>query len=552
MDWKTWEQQINDRELLDQLHAMSDEEKEEAFYGYLQFGTAGLRGKMRPGTNAMNIYTVGKATQGIANYILDQKKQEQGVLVAFDSRSNSRLFAKITANVLAKNGIKVYTFWEIKGVPQISFGIRHLGCFCGIIITASHNPKVYNGYKAFDETGSQISPAMADTILSYIDRVDEFHDVKGMDEEELLPGISIADGRVMNGYYNAVRHLAQEKGLFKKTDVSICYTPLFGAGYLPVTHLLSMCGYEDVKVVEDQSMPNGNFPNMIQPNPEKEDCYGLAKMHGKDADVILATDPDCDRLGVMVKDLSGKQVLLTGNQIACLIFDYLLHSCPVPPKAFAVRSIVSTPLVDKMADAYGARMEKVLTGFRFIAEKIHQLHDTRQGVFYFGFEESNGYLTGDFVRDKDGCLAALLVVAAAGRAKAQGMTLFQALMGIYERYGYTVDQALSYTFEGISGKAKMSALMAKLSGEFSPFSQQTSAMEDYNTLVRKERDGTQSAIDCEASNVLAWYLEDGSRIIVRPSGTEPKIKVYITCQGENMEQAEKRFHDYRQQIDRLF
>lgn len=552
MYYEKWKQKLNNDELRTQMEAMSESEKDDAFYQYLDFGTAGLRGKMRPGTNSMNIYTVGKATQGIANYIISQGKENQGVLVAFDSRSNSKLFAKVTANVFAANGIKVYTFKNIKGVPHLSFGVRHLNCFCGIIITASHNPSVYNGYKAFDHTGSQISPVMAKQIIGHIHEVDEFEDIKGLETNKLDEKVIFIGEEIMDNYYSAVVDLAEKQNLIAQdSKLSIVYTPLFGSGSKPVYQILNKCGYKNIIMVEEQKDPDGNFPGMAQPNPEKEDCYHTAKSYAENADIILATDPDCDRLGVIIKDPLGNFTLLTGNQIACIIFDYLLKTSTIPKDAFAVRSIVSTPLVDKMAEKHHVNMEKVLTGFRYIADKINKLHDSKKGHFFFGFEESNGYLIGDFVRDKDACIGALLMSAAANYHKNNGDTVYDALIKLYTEYGFSVDKSVSYTFEGQSGKNKMNSIMENMSKVFDPFETLTASMENYNTLKRLDRDGNETDLQSASSNVLIWNLVDNTRIVLRPSGTEPKIKVYITTIDDTLIKAEKQFEIYEKQANEM-
>lgn len=552
MNYEIWKSNVKDEGLLNQLNNMSEDEIEYAFDGNLKFGTAGLRGKMGPGTNAMNVYTVAKATQGVANYIKSQGKEDVGVLVAYDSRNNSKKFATVTANILIDNGIKVYTFDKIKGVPQTSFGIRHLQCFFGIIITASHNPKIYNGYKAFDANGSQLGPKVADMIMGYMDEVDEFDPSIRVEGEVLSDKAIIVDDIVLNAYYEKIAELAKEKNIEGSDDINVVYTPLYGAGMIPATHILEMCGFTNVKVVEEQKLPNGDFPGLEQPNPEKLSCYKMVKQYAdENTDLILATDPDCDRLGVMVRNDDDQFVLLTGNQVGCLIFDYLIKNSEIKENSFAVRSIVSTNLVDKMAEKAGIEMLKVLTGFRYIAGKIAEIHDTKQGNFFFGFEESNGYLTGDFVRDKDGCMSALLMCAATSYYKKRGEKIYDVLMDLYKEFGVTMDESISFQFEGVKGKEVMNQIMRDMEKTFDPFETETYYMKNYNTLERKFRDGHITPVLAKKADVLIWILSDGNRVVLRPSGTEPKVKFYITCVGVDEEKVQVIFENYKRQVNEI-
>lgn len=550
-NYDIWKEKVQERELLGELESMSQDEIDDAFDGYLTFGTAGLRGKMRPGTNAMNIYTVGRATQGMANYIKDMGREQDGVLVAFDSRNNSRKFATVATNIFLANGIKVYTFDEIKGVPQTSFGIRKLGCFCGVIVTASHNPKIYNGYKVFDFTGSQIGTKTADVLLGYMNKVDEFDDVLDGGNEVRSDDCIIVDEQVMAAYYEQVHDLSEKKHLMGSDEIKIVYTPLHGAGMKPVSHIFEMCGYTNVHIVEEQSRPNGDFPNMKQPNPEKADCYEVAKKYAEDADVILATDPDCDRLGVMVKDDNNEFMLLTGNQVGCLLLDFLARNCEKGFKPFAVRSIVSTSMADRIAEKHGIDMYKVLTGFRYIAGRIRDIHDTFEGNFFFGFEESNGYLIGDFIRDKDGCIGALMVAAMVLDYKRRGLTPYLGLEKLYEEFGYTIDESISFTFEGVKGRSVMRKIMKEMAATFSPFEVPTHYMKNYNTLERTYSDGIVTNVDSKQADVLIWIMEDKNRVVLRPSGTEPKVKFYITCSGENAQEVQKAFDSYKKQVQQI-
>lgn len=548
MNYETWKENVKDKELLEQMASMSQDELEDAFDGYLSFGTAGLRGKMRPGTNAMNIYTVGRATQGIANYVKDMGRENDGVLVAFDSRNNSRKFATITANILIANGIKVYTFEEIKGVPQTSFGIRKLGCFCGVIITASHNPKIYNGYKVFDFTGSQIGTKTADVLIGYMNKVYEFGDVIGGESDKLSDECIIVDKQVMDAYYSQVKDISEKKKLLGSDEIKIVYTPLYGAGMKPIKHIFEMCGYTNVHIIEEQSQPNGDFPGLQQPNPEKADCFEVAKRYAGDADVIIATDPDCDRLGVMIKDDKGDFKVLTGNQVGCLLLDFLARRCEKGFKPFAVRSIVSTSMADRIAEKHGICMHKVLTGFRYIAGRIRDIHDTFEGNFFFGFEESNGYLIGDFIRDKDACIGALMVAAMVLDYKRSGTTPYSGLNGLYNEFGYTIDESISFTFEGVKGRSIMRKMMKDMAATFNPFDVPTHYMKNYNTLERTYSDGIVTSVDSKQADVLIWIMEDKNRVVIRPSGTEPKIKFYVTCTGNDKNDVQQTFEHYKEQV----
>lgn len=550
-NYETWKEKVQEQELLEELNNMTQDEIDDAFDGYLSFGTAGLRGKMRPGTNAMNIYTVGRATQGIANYIKDMGKQEEGVLIGFDSRNNSRKFATVAANIFVANGIKVYTFDEIKGVPQTSFAVRKLGCFCGVIITASHNPGIYNGYKVYDFTGAQIGTKTADVLIGYMNKIDEFDDVLDGGNEVRSDKCIIVDDKVMNAYYAQVHDIAEKKHLMGSDEIKIVYTPLHGAGFKPVKHIFEMCGYTNIHIVEEQMEPNGNFPGLNQPNPEKAQVYEIAKKYADGADVILATDPDCDRLGVMVKDDNGEFVLLTGNQVGCLMLDFLARTCEKGFKPFAVRSIVSTSMADRIAEKHGISMYKVLTGFRYIAGRIRDIHDTFEGNFFFGFEESNGYLIGDFIRDKDGCMGALMAAAVVLDYKRQGKTPYHGLMDLYDEFGYTMDESISFTFEGVKGRTVMRKIMKDMAATFDPFEVKTHYMKNYNTLERTYRDGIVTNVESKAADVLIWILEDKNRVVLRPSGTEPKVKFYVTCTGHDKAEVEAAFNSYKQQVQAI-
>jgi len=514
-------------------------EIEERFYRELEFGTAGLRGIIRQGTNGMNVHVVRRATQGLADYMNGiEGAAQQGVCIAYDSRICSDVFARETARVLAANGIRVRLFTTLHAVPQLSYAVRHQGCIAGVVITASHNPAKYNGYKVYWSHGGQAAPEQASAILDCIMKVPFFSErVCDFDE-------AVADGRIGligaeedEAYYAVTRSVLLRPELLKEKGGSlpIVYTPLHGAGNVPVRELLNRVGVTNVYTVEEQSAPDGNFPTVSAPNPEDPNAFVLAKKlaEEKGATVILATDPDSDRLGIAVKKHDGAWAVLTGNQIGCILLHHILSerraAGTLPENGAVVKSLVSTRLADAICEKNGVELMDVLTGFRFISEKIDAFEKSGEKTFLFGFEESFGFLAGGFSRDKDAICAAVLAAEACICYGERNMTLYDALREIYEEYGFFKEKVTSYTLEGKAGMEKiagcMEALCANPPKSFAGF--KVCVTEDFNASLRTKDCGCTEKIDLPKSNMLRFLLENGAWIVVRPSGTEPKLKLYI-------------------------
>lgn len=502
-------------------------EIEDSFYRTLEFGTGGLRGVMGLGTNRMNIYTVRQATQGLANEILDSGKEcaNKGVVIAYDSRNNSKEFAKETATVLCANGIRTYLFEDLRPTPMLSFAVRHLGCARGVVITASHNPKEYNGYKVYGEDGGQIPPETADRIIKYIEKTDIFDDVKLCDN----PDIEIIGSEVDSAYINAVKN--QSMGTKIPEDFKVVYTPLHGSGNIPVRRILSEIGVENVFVVPEQEKPNGNFPTVNSPNPENSEAFDIAVEYAKkqNADLIFGTDPDSDRIGVVVKTGSGEYKVLNGNQTGCLLLEYILRkekeSGTLPKNGVVVKTIVTTELVRKIAAAYDVETLDVLTGFKFIGEKIKEFEKSGEHSYIFGLEESYGYLKGTYARDKDAVVAAMLICEAAADYKKKGMTLYDGLINLYKEYGVCIQKLETLTLKGIDGSAKIQQMMSRFRNEQMSFD------------VTEKLDYKEGLDGLPKSDVLKFILPNGW-CAVRPSGTEPKIKFYFEVFAETEEKAQ--------------
>jgi len=501
---------------------------EDRFYCDLQFGTGGLRGVMGAGTNRMNIYTVRKATQGLALEILEKGATfaEKGVVIAYDSRNNSAFFAKECAKVLCANGIKTYLFESLRPTPELSFAVRYLGCARGIVITASHNPKEYNGYKVYGEDGGQIPPEVADVIIAYINKTDIFVDIKICEEPQY---ISIGDD-VDKAYIDAVK--AQSLNIKIPKDFRVVYTPLHGSGNKLVRRVLNEIGVKNVFVVPEQEQPDGNFPTVKSPNPENSEAFTLAIKYAKEhnADIILGTDPDSDRIGVVVRKTDGEYEVLNGNQTGALLCEFILRKMEegrtLPADGAVIKTIVTTEMVRAIAKNYGIETIDVLTGFKFIGEKIKEFeYEGKNDKFIFGLEESYGYLKGSYARDKDAVVASMLVVELAADLKLQGKTLYDGLMGLYERYGYYLEKLETKTLTGIEGTEKIKAIMQKFRTEKLPFD--IEKMIDYSSGI----DGLPK------SDVLKFFLSDWGWFAVRPSGTEPKIKFYFGVVGSSKQSA---------------
>jgi len=541
-----------DADTIRELEAIREDEKEieDRFYTELSFGTAGMRGVLGAGMNRMNKYNVRRATKGLAGYLLENPAQAQrGVVIAYDSRRCSAEFAKDTALVLCAEGVPAFLFDALRPVPILSYAVRHLHAIAGVVITASHNPPQYNGYKVYGEDGAQVGPEAAEGITRII-RATKYTDVRLMDEQEALnKGLlkMIGNKEVDDDYIDDVKTLRINPELLEKegAKLNIVYTPLHGSGNVPVRRMLREIGLTNVAVVKEQEMPDPNFSTIKVPNPEDPGAYTLAFQLAEKvgATVIFATDPDCDRLGVAVKDAQNEWHLLTGNQIGCVMLHYILSSKKkagtLPKDGAAVKSIVSTSLANRICESYGVAMYETLTGFKFIGEKIQQFMDQGSHTFLFGFEESYGFLSSTFVRDKDGVNASLLISEVACACMAEGITLYDRVQQIFREYGYYVEKVASTTLPGKDGLSKMKAIMASLR-ENPPkelAGLKVTAIRDYLKGVRVAG-GQEEPTGLPASDVLYFELEGGNWVCIRPSGTEPKIKLYCNANAREKAEAE--------------
>ena len=537
----------NDAETVQELQSIAGDEKEieDRFYTDLAFGTAGLRGVLGMGANRMNIYNVRRATMGLAKYLIAQGVQDAGVAIAYDSRIKSDVFAKETALTLAAAGVKAYLFESLRPVPVLSYTVRHLRTSAGVVITASHNPPQYNGYKVYAADGAQLGPEAADAVTKYIEALN-YTDCVPMDEKEALEkGLLTIIGKkeVDDDYTEMIKSLSVRPELLEKRgkDLNIVYTPLHGSGNVPVRRVLKELGIH-VTVVPEQEKPDGHFPTVTAPNPEDPAAFKLAiPLADKvGATVVFGTDPDCDRLGAAVRDGKGEFHTLTGNQIACLMLSHILRSRKekgdLPANGAAVRSIVSTKMADAIAADYGVDMFDVLTGFKFIGEKIQQFEETGSHTFLFGFEESFGYLSGTQVRDKDAVNASLLVCEAACACMERGETLYDALQALYKQYGYYKEKGVSVTLPCKDGVEKIKSIMAALRENYPTeiAGVKVTAVKDYLKGVRIEN-GVETKLDYPASNVVYFEMENSNWVCVRPSGTEPKIKLYVASKADSQE-----------------
>ena len=549
-EYRRWCRQVKEDYLLEELNAIKDNDREieDRFLLNLEFGTAGLRGVLGAGTNRMNIYTVAKATQGLANYLLSEEEHPK-VAISYDSRNRSREFAKISARVLAANGIKVYIYSTLMPVPMLSFAVRNTGSSAGIMVTASHNPAKYNGYKVYGPDGCQMTSESADKVLGEINKLDIFKDIKKVDFEKALEEktIEYTPDSVINAYYEWCLGQMMRKDIFKKEPLQLVYTPLNGAGNLPVRHVLKTAGLENISIVKEQEMPNGNFPTCPYPNPEIKEAMalGLEQAKREKADILIATDPDCDRVGIAVKE-AGDYIMLTGNQVGILLVDYIAKTRKelgtLPENPILVKSIVTSSLADRVAKSHGVETVNVLTGFKYIGDTIKKLEEKgEKDRFILGFEESYGYLVGTEVRDKDAVVATLIICEMAAYYRSIGSSVYKALQEIYQKFGFYLNKVDSYTFEGLRGMDKMKEIMSALRanplmklGDY-----EVEAREDYKTLVHKdEKTGRVTDIKLPSSNILVYILQGGHQVIIRPSGTEPKIKVYYSIKGKDRREAD--------------
>lgn len=561
MSWKetynTWKNYADlDAELKDELAnlAGNDAALEDAFYTPMEFGTAGMRGLLGAGINRMNIYTVRQATAGLAAFMLtlDEATRNRGVAISYDSRHHSQDFAFEAARVLGAQGIPTFVFESLRPTPELSFTVRHLHTYAGIMITASHNPKEYNGYKIYGEDGAQMPPKESDLITKYIREVDDLFAIKVASKEELINAgvLKVIGAEVDQDYLDQVKTVTINKELVAEEGktMKLIFSPLHGTGAMLGEKALRQAGFENFTMVPEQSKPDPDFTTVKKPNPEDPAAFNLAIELGKKegADLLVAVDPDADRLGAAVRQPNGDYQLLTGNQIAAVMLNYILtahkEAGSLPANAAAVKSIVSSEFATKVAASYGVEMINVLTGFKFIAEQIKHFEDTNEHTFMMGFEESYGYLVRPFVRDKDAIQSLVMLAEVAACYKKQGKNLYDGLQELFEKHGYYAEKTISLTFDGVEGAKEIADLMTKFRNdapsEFAGY--EVAALEDFAKSEKRLADGTVTKIDLPTSNVLKYILADGTWIAVRPSGTEPKIKFYIGTQADSLAKAEEK------------
>ena len=564
---ENYQKWVNFAELPDYLRQdlenMDEKTKEDAFYTNLEFGTAGMRGLIGAGTNRINIYVVRQATEGLARLIESKggNEKERGVAIAYDSRHFSPEFAFESAAVLAKHGIKSYVFESLRPTPELSFAVRHLNCFAGIMITASHNPAPFNGYKVYGEDGGQMPPHDADALTTYIRAIDNPFAVEVADvEAEKASGLIEVIGEAVDAeYLKEVKDVNINPALIEEfgKGMKIVYTPLHGTGEMLARRALAQAGFDSVQVVEAQATPDPDFSTVKSPNPENQAAFALAEELGRQvgADVLVATDPDADRVGVEVLQKDGSYLNLSGNQIGAIMAKYILeahkNAGTLPENAALCKSIVSTDLVTKIAESYGATMFNVLTGFKFIAEKIQEFEEKHNHTYMMGFEESFGYLIKPFVRDKDAIQAVLVVAELAAYYRSRGLTLADGIEEIYKEYGYYAEKTISVTLSGVDGAEQIKAIMAKFrdNGPKEFNNTAITVVEDFKAQTSTATDGTVTALTTPPSDVLKYTLADGSWIAVRPSGTEPKIKFYIAVVGESNEDSQTKIANIEAEIN---
>lgn len=536
-EYKRWlKNAVNDPDLITELELLSDEKIEEIFYSNLAFGTGGLRGVIGAGTNRINVYTIAKATQGLATY-LKRKFNEPSVVIGYDSRIKSDVFGKVAADVFAANGVKVNIWSTLMPVPTVSFAVRYLCASAGVMITASHNPSKYNGYKVYGEDGCQITIESANEIWTEIEKIDIFNDIVYCDFQKNIEmgNIEYVPSEVYEAFLNEVKKQSVLYGEEINRNIAIVYSPLNGTGLKPVVQILKETGYTNIKIVEEQKKPDGKFPTCPYPNPETKEAMALGIEYAKkcNADLFLATDPDCDRVGIAVKDKNGNYELLTGNQTGLLLLDYICSQRQkhndLPEEAVMIKTIVTTDLGELVASYYGLRTINVLTGFKFIGEYIGKLEEVGKiDNYIFGFEESYGYLTGTYVRDKDGVDAAYMICEMFSYYASKGVNLLEKLDELYSIHGYCVNTLHSYEFEGNAGLAKMQKIMQSLRGELTELG---------GRKIIKFLDYALGIDGLPKSNVLKFILANNCSVVVRPSGTEPKLKIYISVNARDRKNA---------------
>ncbi|PRR75471.1 phospho-sugar mutase [Clostridium thermopalmarium] len=562
--YNTWlNSKIIDEKTKEELRNISEEkELEDRFYKDLEFGTGGLRGIIGAGSNRMNVYTVGKATQGLAEYLLNKYYDEDiSVSIAYDSRNMSKEFAEFAALTLCANGIKVNLFESLRPTPILSYTVRYLKSKAGIVITASHNPKEYNGYKVYGEDGGQVTDDTAKEILSFINNIDDFSKIKFIDMDEAKKSglLRIIGEEVDNAYIDKVKNLSIRKDLVKEKakELKIIYTPLHGTGNIPVRRVLKELGYENVHVVKEQEMPDGNFPTAEYPNPEESKVFNLALKMAEEIepDIIFGTDPDCDRIGAVVKDNRGEYKVLTGNMMGALLTEYILSSLKekgsLPKNGVVIKTIVTTDMTAEIAKSFNVEVIDVLTGFKYIGEKIKEFERTGEKSYIFGFEESYGYLAGTFVRDKDAVIASMLICEMALYYKQKGMSLYDGLMNLYDKYGFFKEELVSIKLEGKDGQEKIWKILEHLRHSMKSDLNGTKIVRklDYKKRIEKNLITlAEYVIDLPESNVLKFILEDDSSFVVRPSGTEPKMKIYLSVKGNSITDAKIKMNTLKESV----
>ncbi|MCM3054898.1 phospho-sugar mutase [Caldibacillus thermoamylovorans] len=554
-----------DGNLKEQLYKLKEDEKslEELFYKNLEFGTGGMRGEIGPGTNRMNIYTVRKASEGLAQYLLSKGEEsaKRGVVISYDSRHMSPEFALEVAKTVGKHGIKSYLFSELRPTPELSFAVRHLGAAAGVMVTASHNPPEYNGYKVYGDDGGQLPPKQADALTNFVNSVEDELSIEVTGKEELLANglLQYIGEDIDQIYLENVAKIQLNKEIVEKVgeELKIVFTPLHGTANKLVQEGLKQFGFKNVTVVKEQEHPDPNFSTVKSPNPEEHAAFELAIKYGKeiDADILLGTDPDSDRLGVAVKNAEGEYQVLTGNQTGAIMLHYLLSQKAekglLPENGIVLKTIVTSEIGRAIAESFGVPTFDTLTGFKFIGEKIKEYEKTGKHTFLFGYEESYGYLIGDFVRDKDAVQAAIFAAEVAAYYKAQGKSLYDALMEIFEKYSYYKEALSSLTLKGKDGAEQIANILEEFRSnppkEIAGI--RVTAVEDYKASIRKQlSNGKLNPISLPKSNVLKYFLEDGSWFCVRPSGTEPKCKFYFAVKGSSLNESEQLVNNLQQAV----
>ncbi|WP_368997005.1 phospho-sugar mutase [Caldifermentibacillus hisashii] len=554
-----------DGDLKEQLYKLKEDEKslEELFYKNLEFGTGGMRGEIGPGTNRMNIYTVRKASEGLAQYLLSQGEEsaKRGVVISYDSRHMSPEFALEVAKTVGKHGIKSYLFSELRPTPELSFAVRHLGAAAGVMVTASHNPPEYNGYKVYGDDGGQLPPKQADALTNFVNSVEDELSIEVTGKEELLANglLQYIGEDIDQIYLGNVAKIQLNKEIVEKVgeELKIVFTPLHGTANKLVQEGLKQFGFKNVTVVKEQEQPDPNFSTVKSPNPEEHAAFELAIKYGKeiDADILLGTDPDSDRLGVAVKNAEGEYQVLTGNQTGAIMLHYLLSQKAekglLPENGIVLKTIVTSEIGRAIAESFGIPTFDTLTGFKFIGEKIKEYEKTGKHTFLFGYEESYGYLIGDFVRDKDAVQATIFAAEVAAFYKAQEKSLYDALMEIFEKYGYYKEALSSLTLKGKDGAEQIANILEEFRSnppkEIAGI--RVTAVEDYKASIRKQlSNGKLNPISLPKSNVLKYFLEDGSWFCVRPSGTEPKCKFYFAVKGSSLNESEQLVNNLQQAV----